>query len=492
VPASRFSAADREFFGALAEVVYGNVFSAGRAELIARLLPGARPEDLNNDPEALARVVAPRLERFLQIGGLQAPGLSDADRRLLEPACLYVCYIRAVPHLDTLIERQAPKGGEALPVPFADEVVGNLMRCGFDEERAVRYLALYFQLRRGFYFIRLGLAGRCLSMRRLREALWNNIFTHDMRGFESALWSRMEDFSTLLLGETGTGKGAVAAAIGRSGFIPYDRARRRFAANFAETFIAINLSQYPEALIESELFGHRKGAFTGAIDHHVGVFERCNQHGALFLDEIGEVSVPVQIKLLQVLQERTFTAVGGRDKKRFGGRVIAATNQPLGALRREGRFRNDFFYRLCSDVIEVPTLRQRIAESKDELELLLRLLVARIAGKEQAELVALVMRTLQTDLPRDYPWPGNVRELEQAVRRILLTGRYAGERVPAAGGEAEAFAERLLAGSLSADELLGRYATLLYRRLGSYAEVSRRMGVDVRTARKYAGGAASG
>ena len=481
----RLSAADRPFFAALADVVYGNVFSANRAELIARLLPGVRPEDLNKDPEALARTVGPRLEPFLRAGGLQQPGLSEADHRVLEPAFLYVCYIRAVPQLDTLIERQAVKGGEPLPVPFADEVVGDLMRCGFDEERALRYFALYFQLRRGFYFINLGLAGKCLSMRRLREALWNNIFTHDMRGFEAALWSRMEDFSTLLLGETGTGKGAVASAIGRSGFIPYDRARRRFAANFTETFIAINLSQYPETLIESELFGHRKGAFTGAIDHHEGVFERCNEHGALFLDEIGEVSIPVQIKLLQVLQERTFTQVGGREKKRFGGRVIAATNQPLGALRREGRFRNDFFYRLCSDVIEVPTLRQRIAESGAELEQMVRLLVARIAGAEVPELVSLVLEALARDLPRGYPWPGNVRELEQAVRRILLTGRYAGETAPAAGGEEESLLEKLRAGELTADELLARYSALLYRRLGSYAEVAKRTGLDPRTARKY-------
>ncbi|MGE3376571.1 MAG: sigma 54-interacting transcriptional regulator [Vicinamibacteria bacterium] len=488
----RLTAADRPFFGALADVVYGNVFSANRAELIARLLPDIRPEDLNKDPEALARAVGPRLEPFLRAGGLQAPGLSEADRRLLEPAFLYVCYIRAVPQLDTLIESQAGKGGEPLPVPFAEAVIGDLMRCGFDEERAARYFALYFQLRRGFYFIRLGLAGRCASMSRLREALWNNIFTHDMRGFEAALWSRMEDFSTLVLGETGTGKGAVAAAIGRSGFIPFDRARRRFAANFTETFIAINLSQYPETLIESELFGHRKGAFTGAIEHHEGVFERCNEHGALFLDEIGEVSIPVQIKLLQVLQARTFTPVGGRERKRFGGRVIAATNQPLGELRGDGRFRNDFFYRLCSDVIEVPTLKQRIAESPAELELMVRLLIARIAGAELPELVERVLEALDASLPRDYPWPGNVRELEQAVRRILLTGRYAGEAAQAPAAGEESLAAQLRAGELTADELLSRYAAGLHRRLGSYAEVARRMQVDVRTARKYVGSAKSG
>src|SRR5437867_3378731 len=250
-------------------------------------------------------------------------------------------------------------------------------------------------------------------MRKLREALWNNVFTHNLRGYEAALWNRMEDFSTLLLGETGTGKGAAAAAIGRSAFIAYLPGERRFAANFAESFIAINLSQFPEALIESELFGHRKGAFTGAIDHHAGVLERCSAHGALFLDEIGEVSTPVQIKLLQVLQERIFTPLGGHERRRFSGRVIAATNRPLAHLRREGRFRDDFFYRLCSDVIEVPTLRQRITESTGELELLVRLLVERIAGTPDSALVAEVLEALENGLPHDYGWPGNVRELEQ-------------------------------------------------------------------------------
>lgn len=489
---SRLVAADREFFAALADVVFGNPFSAKRSELIVRLAPGAQPGDLTLDREALARVVQLRLDPWLRDGGADLHRLPEAERRLVEPAFLYACYHRAVSQLDALIERQADKGGEPLAVPFADEVIGDLVRSGFSEERAARYLALFFQLRRGFCFIFRSLAGDCESMRRLREALWNNIFTHDMRGFETALWNRMEDFSTLVLGETGTGKGAVAAAIGRCGFIPYVAERRRFAANFTETFIAINLSQYPETLIESELFGHRKGAFTGAIDHHEGVFERCNAHGALFLDEIGEATIPVQIKLLQVLQERTFTPVGGREKKRFSGRVIAATNQPLGALRREGRLRNDFFYRLCSDVIEVPTLRQRIAESPAELEQLVRLLVSRIAGAEVPELVAAVLEALDSGLPQGYSWPGNVRELEQAVRRILLTGRYAGDIAEAATNEEDLLAEKLRAGELTAEELLARYCALLYRRLGTYAEVAKRTGLDPRTSRKYVESAKSG
>jgi len=481
----RLAPADRDFLKKVAGIVYGNPFTRERADLILDLAPDAIPGDLTSDPQAVYRVVMPRIEPFVSAGPTAIAALGDEDRRALEPALLYVCFHRALPHLDPFITRQARQGGEPLPVAFADEVIGNLVRCGYSEERALRYFSLIYQLRRGSLFLLGDLRGDCESMRRLREALWNNIFTHDMHGFEAALWNRMEDFSTLILGETGTGKGAVAHAIGRSAFIPYVPERRRFAANFTETFIAINLSQFPESLIESELFGHRKGAFTGAIDHHEGVFERCNEHGALFLDEIGEVSIPVQIKLLQVLQERTFTPVGGRETRRFGGRVIAATNRPLAALRGDGRFRSDFFYRLCSDVIEMPTLRQRIAESGTELEQLVRASVRRIAGEELKELVGLVLEALAKNLPRGYAWPGNVRELEQAVRRILLTGRYSGELPAGSRNEEDALAEKLRAGELTADELLARYCALLHRRLGSYAEVAKRAGLDARTVRKY-------
>jgi MoxR-like ATPase len=481
----KLSAVDRELFAALADVVFGNPFSPQRAELIVRLAPGAPLGDMTTHREALAQVVGPRLRPWLLDGAAALRSVSTEDRRLLEPPLLYVAYHRCVPRLDAHIEKQAGQGGAPLSVPFADEVIGELVRSGFPEDRAERYFAMFFQLRRAFYFILGSLAGECECMRRLREALWNNVFTHDMRGYDAALWNRMEDFSTLLLGETGTGKGSAAAAIGRSEFIPYVASQRRFAANFAESFIAINLSQFPETLIESELFGHRKGAFTGAIDRHEGVFERCNAHGALFLDEIGEVSIPVQIKLLQVLQERTFAPLGSHEKKRFSGRVIAATNRPLDRLRRDGRFREDFFYRLCSDVIEVPTLRQRIGESPGELEHLVRLLVTRIAGERGAGLAATVMEALDRDLPRGYRWPGNVRELEQALRRILLTGRYSGERAEAAPDEEVALAEKVRAGELMADELLSRYCALLYRRLGTYADVAKRTGLDPRTSRKY-------
>jgi len=475
------SSADQEFFSALDRVVYGNPFSERREKLIQRLAPESSKGNLDADRDMLARLVEPRLRPYLDLSELQRMGADD--RRLVQSGFLYVCYHKHVAAIDKLIDQQSDH--ETAVHRVAHSVTSDLVGRGIDESLASRYFALFFQLRRAFHFIVRSLTGNSESMRGLRRALWDNVFTHDMRAFETGLWKRMEDFSTLILGETGTGKGAAAAAIGRSAFIPYSFNERRFTASYADSFISINLSQFAESLIESELFGHRKGAFTGAIDHHQGVFERCSAHGALFLDEIGEASIPIQIKLLQVLQERTFTPLGSRERKRFAGRVIAATNRTLADLRGEGRFRDDFFYRLCSDVIAVPTLRQRIEESPRELEELVELLVQRTGGEENPDRAAFVMEALERDLPRGYPWPGNVRELEQAVRRILLTGRYTGDVANVSASEEDRFAESVRAGQLSAQELMGRYCVMLHRRFGTYAEVAERTGLDRRTARKY-------
>jgi transcriptional regulator with PAS, ATPase and Fis domain len=322
-------------------------------------------------------------------------------------------------------------------------------------------------------------------MESLRYSLWNNVFTNDVARYDRHLWNRMEDFSTLLLGETGTGKGSAAAAIGRSGYIPFDNKKGCFTHSFTETFISINLSEYPEGLIESELFGHRKGAFTGAVEDHEGLFSRCSPYGALFLDEIGDILIQVQIKLLRVLQERTFSPVGSHAMKRFEGRVIAATNHPISELRKGDRFRDDFFYRLCSDIITVPTLRQRVKESSTELKQLVNLLVARLIGEESSELTDMVLETFNRDLPKDYSWPGNVRELEQAIRRILLTQHYDGDVMVTKLDQEVDMLKKFQTGTLEVRELLSQYCTLLYQRFRTYEEVARRTGLDPRTVKKY-------
>ena len=487
---AKLSAGDRDFFSRMAEVTYMNPFDPERKRILEQLAGkrGGKHGEVAFDailPEMNARIA--RLERQ----GLNVlPRFAATDRPLVQALFLYQTYHRYLPDFDRLIEEHLR--AKDPPVPFAARLIADLTARGLAETAALHYLASFFQIRRAFYFIVKSLVGRSPSMQRLRLALWNNVFTTDMRAFDRVLWGRMEDFSTLLLGETGTGKGSAAAAIGRSGFIPFDRAKGRFVASFTQSFIATNLSQFPETLIESELFGHRKGAFTGAVDDHKGRFELCSRHGALFLDEIGEVTVPVQIKLLQVLQDRTFTPVGSHEAKRFAGRVIAATNMSLTELRASGRFRDDFFYRLCSDVITLPTLRQPLEEDRSELERLVNEQIVRLTGEENPHDTELILATFKRDLPKNYPWPGNVRELEQAVRRVLLTHHYTGDMKMAGAEPHRALAGEIQAGTLSARELLSSYCALLYDRLGTIEDVARRTGLDRRTVKKYVAAAQPG
>lgn len=424
--------------------------------------------------------------RALEMRGLAKLGAyAGAERETMRVVLLYEIYQRFRAALDELVVAQIGAGETPVAVQFARELLGLLRQRGLEEAEALRVFAIYFQIRRAHHFIVEGLVGASASMREFRRRLWENVFTHDMRQYERGLWSRLEDFSTLLLGETGTGKGTAAAAIGRSAFIPFDAGKQTFAESFTRTFVSINLSQFPETLIESELFGHRKGAFTGAVEAHTGIFARCSPHGAIFLDEIGEVSAPVQIKLLRVLQDRVFSPVGSREQLRFRGRVIAATNKPLAALRGPGGFRDDFYYRLCTDSITIPPLRQRLQEEPGELGALLGHIMGRVAGAAAGELRPLVSEALRRLIRGRYAWPGNVRELEQAVRRILLTRQYAAEATAQSADRAARLAAAVAEGSLDADALLAGYCSLLYERCGNLEEVARRTNLDRRTVKRY-------
>jgi transcriptional regulator with PAS, ATPase and Fis domain len=193
------------------------------------------------------------------------------------------------------------------------------------------------------------------------------------------------------------------------------------------------------------------------------------------------VGASVQIKLLQVLQQRTFSPVGSHEAVRFGGRVIAATNRSLDALRRTRAFRDDFYYRLCSDQITLPPLRQRLRETPSEMEALVRHILQRLGGESWQELCDPVLDGLRNTVPRSYDWPGNVRELEQAVRRILLTGRYEGDTLGRAEERSADLAAEVEAGALTVRELTAAYCKRLYSRHGSYGEVAKRTGLDWRT-----------
>ncbi|MEE8481618.1 MAG: sigma 54-interacting transcriptional regulator [Desulfobacterales bacterium] len=484
---ARLNSEERNFFILITKAILSNPFLDERDEILIQIIPGFTKEIKSRmiELELIATTLNERIDRLERKGLYQIQHFKEEDRQLLRDAFLLQTYRLFVKDFDKLIQNQLSLGRTPADVPFAEQIISQLKSRGFLVQECLHYLAMFYQFRRAFYFIDKALVGDSPSMKKLRLDLWNNVFTSDARSYDRLLWNRMEDFSTILLGETGTGKGSAAAAIGRSGFIPFDRKKGQFTHNFTETFIAINLSQYPESLIESELFGHRRGSFTGAVDDHKGLFERCTTNGSLFLDEIGDITIPVQIKLLQVLQERIFTPVGSHSHKRFEGRVIAATNRSIDELRSQGNFRDDFFYRLCSDVITVPSLRQRITDLASELEQMVNLLVIRITGQESSKLTDMILETLKRDLPKDYTWPGNVRELEQAVRRILLTRHYYGDVMIIKPNLEDEFIQKIHAGTLKAKELLSQYCSYLYQQFGTYEEVARRTGLDRRTVKKY-------
>lgn len=481
----RLTHEERSFFSLVNQAVLANPFSDKRNDIdlkIAGLFPETSRQEVLDQT---IKEVNHRVMLIEQDGRGDITLFSGKDSEILMTTYLFVVFHRFIDPFDSLIIEQVKAGKTSVKVEFAGEILRYLKDRGFRHDHILHSIALCYQLRRAFYFIDRGLVGRSNCMQKLRESLWNNVFTCDLDLYNQFLWSRMEDFSTLILGETGTGKGTAARAIGQSGFIPFDEKKGCFKESFSRTFLPLNISQFSENLIESELFGHKKGSFTGAVEDHKGIFDQCSPHGAIFLDEIGEVSMPVQIKLLKILEERVFSPVGSHGEHRFEGRIIAATNKEIGEIQNGSSFRSDFFYRLCSDIIIVPPLRERIREAPDELEDLLVHTVERIVGKPSIELARMVEKALAAQLEKNYPWPGNVRELGQYVRRILLKRTCTHASYPAVskpGSELESLMDK---GNLSAQDLLKDYCRRLYDKYGTLGEVARITLLDRRTVKKY-------
>ncbi|WP_020475385.1 sigma-54-dependent transcriptional regulator [Zavarzinella formosa] len=252
-----------------------------------------------------------------------------------------------------------------------------------------------------------------------------------------------QDVTVLILGESGTGKELIARAL-------YQHSRRADRA-----FLAINCAAIPEALLESELFGHEKGAFTGADRQRVGKFEQVNG-GTLFLDEIGDMTPATQAKVLRLLQEQRFERVGGRETISADVRIIAATNQNLEKMAAEGKFRQDLLYRLNGVTVFLPPLREREADIPMLAEHFVRL----TSRKLEKPVRALAPEALR--LLRSHPWPGNVRELQNVIRYGViqapgealtaecLPAAFRGDRVPvihadsATGPDVRTLTRRLL------------------------------------------------
>ncbi|HEX4576318.1 MAG TPA: sigma 54-interacting transcriptional regulator, partial [Edaphobacter sp.] len=212
------------------------------------------------------------------------------------------------------------------------------------------------------------------------------------------------DSTVLVYGETGTGKELIARAV------------HNLSSRKSNTFVKLNCAAIPTGLLESELFGHEKGAFTGAIGQRVGRFELANR-GTIFLDEVGEIPLELQPKLLRVLQEREFERLGSTRTLRTDARLIAATNRDLKSMVEEQKFRSDLYYRLNVFPIRVPALRER----KEDIPLLVRHFVKEFSHRNQRVIDTILSESMQALIR--YHWPGNIRELQNVIERAVLISK---------------------------------------------------------------------
>jgi transcriptional regulator with AAA-type ATPase domain len=493
---SFLTSSQRTLLQGVSRLGYANPFLPERVELESAVL-GA--EFLEGEPvwsyraehpgprANVWRIVA-KLEPLVeQLGARLRAGVSapEQDLALYEDASLHLLYQHSYRKF-----YEAGFGGER-PNPgrwrFYNEFLAEWRRfLGIDgvtflNEQDPRHTFAWFrQIQRAFDITFRDIIGSSLPAARLRGAVWQSIFTHDMRRYRRTLYARMGEFATLITGPSGTGKELVARTIAESRYLPFDDRRLAFAGDGEPAFLPINISALSPTLVESELFGHRRGAFTGAVADRRGYLETCPELGSVFLDEIGDMDPGIQVKLLRVIETRTFHPVGDTAGRQFLGKLIAATNRDLAEAMRKGQFREDLYYRLCSDQVTTPSLAEQLAASPGVLRELVFYMARRVAGVEGDALAAEVLPWIAANLGTEYAWPGNYRELEQCVKNVLIRRNYR----PALAGTpdpVEEFASQARAGLLTADELLGRYVTVVYSRTGSYEETARRLGLDRRT-----------
>ncbi len=509
---------------AISGIGYANPFLPDRLELERRALgshyielgsiiqsrPGDRLEQIFGNVPALrdrAESLLSKIKGRLEAG----QPATQAELLVYEDLALYVLYGRYLADLDGLVSQSIQQEGWHRPVHFWRRFLADFQHFFQAHGRDLpshhdpkTIFAGLFQIQRAFTQIYYRIVGGSMPAARLRATVWESIFTRDIRRYMRSLHRTMADIPTLVTGPSGSGKELVAGAIGMSCYIPFDSGTRRFAAGGPGTYVPLNLSALAPTLVESELFGHVKGAFTTAHKDREGWLERCGDHGAVFLDEIGELDAAIQVKLLRVLEARTFQRVGSTDSLCFKGKIIAATNRDLTAEMHAGRFRHDLYYRLCADQVVTPSLAEQLADRPDDLAELVNHIAREVlinrthepdrrveAGvtQEADRLSAEVVNWIDRALGRDYPWPGNFRELGQCVRNVMIRGSYrpASPKRDRAGatGPVDKFLEHVRGVELPVDVLLGRYYALAYHQTGeSYTEAGRRLGADWRVVKR--------
>ena len=478
---------------AIGQLGFTNPFGPERPRLEARIVGEAaartvlwnRPVDWPLEDPVLPAIQQQAERELAKVHASLRHGKKPrpAESELIGRVALYVLYYRFDPKLfDWITTDPTPSR-----VPFYEDFC-RAFHAVFEgleppnwARRPADLFALFFQTRRAFHFVFHQILGTSDAAAKLRASVWESLFTHDIWRYLRHLQGRMHEVGTLILGPSGTGKELVASALGLSAFIPFDESSCRFQRDFRWTFHPLNLAAMSKTLIESELFGHKKGAFTGANADRKGHFEDKTACDTVFLDEIGELDPEVQVKLLRILQSREFHRLGDPTPKTFGGKVVAATNRDLAMEMAEGRFREDLYYRLCADIVHTPSLDAQLSGSDGELERLVSVLVQRNLGQADPRTVDEAMNGIELSVGLDYSWPGNMRELEQCVRNLLIHGKYspAVRSMPVRG--LEGLFESMRRADAELEEVTTTYATWAYARTGSYTRAGRALGVDRRT-----------
>jgi len=347
------------------------ITTASSGEQALKLIPSLRPDLVIMD---------------IRMGGIN--GLETLRRLRQTDARRPVILMTAYGTTQTAIEAMKLGAYDYLLKPFDVPKLKQIVAEALRAAQAMKTVVSYQPLLESEDYA-LGIVGRCEAMQSVFKLIGQ---------------LASSDATVLVTGESGTGKELVARAI-------YHHSQRS-----ERTFLAINCAALPEHLLESELFGHEKGAFTGAITQRIGKFEQCNQ-GTLFLDEIGDMSLGTQTKILRVLQSGTFERVGGNQTVKVEVRVIAATNKAIEQAVGERQFREDLFYRLNVVRIHLPPLRERA----EDIPLLVNYFLKKLAERHKRLPKPVSSETLAA--LAQYRWPGNVRELENAIQRALVVAK---------------------------------------------------------------------
>lgn len=471
----------RTFFEQATRALFANPYHPERQNLLRACMgnePGAGSET------ALLQRVRAELGELDKNRPATLSQFAGTDQQLLGHAFLFDVFHEFCEAFDALIGRDAGSSG-ASDFPEAPDLLATLARRGFSTSAACGYVGLLYQFRRARHFIDQDVLGEAEAIQTVRRELWDVIFSHDMYLYERYLWNRMNRFSALLQGESGTGKAAAARVIGRSAFIPYNPDKRRFVRPLSESLISVDVASWPPERIESHLFGIQGDGEEGGS--HEGVCAACGPHSVLFIEKIADCPGHVQQRLAHVLKHRCYTPVNGLDSLRFHGRIIASA--PLAPEGGEPRnaLHPDLYHQLCAAVITLPSLRVCFRENPQERTRMVRHMLTRLLGACPEDCLERVMDQLDTAPGPAYSWPGNVPELGQAVRRILLAGHYDGESEPwvETKDPGRALYRQMEAGVLTATDLQARYCTLLYEQYGTFGEVARRTDLNWRTVKKY-------